>query len=145
VNGSLIGYEIKSDYDTLDRLPNQMREYSKFFEKLIVVVGAKYLNSVKKLIPDYCGITMVEQIGSEVRFKTIKKPKPNPLIEVSALCEVLWKEELLAYLHTMGVIKGTKSKSRLELRDRIAEVAEIEDILNFVRLSLKGRQRWRVD
>ena len=39
----LYGYEIKSDYDTLCRLPNQVREYSPVFDEVSLIVGKNIL------------------------------------------------------------------------------------------------------
>lgn len=43
VNGSLNGYEIKSDMDTLQRLPIQKEYYSQVFDNMVIVIGEKHL------------------------------------------------------------------------------------------------------
>ncbi len=42
VNGSLHGYELKSDMDTLERLPAQVGLYGKVLDKATLVVGARH-------------------------------------------------------------------------------------------------------
>jgi hypothetical protein len=39
INGLMHGYEIKSDKDTLQRLPEQMNMYNSVFNKVTLVVG----------------------------------------------------------------------------------------------------------
>ena len=43
VNGSLHGYEIKSDLDTLRRLDNQIRVYSKVLDLVTIVATPRHL------------------------------------------------------------------------------------------------------
>ena len=45
LNGEMCGYEIKSDRDTLERLPFQIEIYSKEFDKLTLVVGRRHEKS----------------------------------------------------------------------------------------------------
>jgi len=46
LNGSSTCYEIKSDFDNLDRLPEQLTSYKKLFDKVYVVVGKLHLSKV---------------------------------------------------------------------------------------------------
>ena len=48
VNGIIHGYEIKSDCDTLDRLPRQIQSYNKLFERMTVVTARKFYDHTKK-------------------------------------------------------------------------------------------------
>lgn len=47
LNGSSTCYEIKSDYDNLDRLPEQLIFYRKLFDRVFVVVGKVHLKKVE--------------------------------------------------------------------------------------------------
>ncbi|WP_235200315.1 sce7726 family protein [Pseudomonas monteilii] len=46
LNGTSTCYEIKSDFDNLDRLPEQLASYKKLFDKVYVVVGKSHLSKV---------------------------------------------------------------------------------------------------
>lgn len=46
LNGNSTCYEIKSDFDNLDRLPEQLNFYKKLFDKVFVVVGKAHLQKV---------------------------------------------------------------------------------------------------
>jgi hypothetical protein len=39
VNGRIHGFELKSDNDTLDRLPHQVSAFSSVFDRVTLVVG----------------------------------------------------------------------------------------------------------
>ena len=43
VNGTMHGYEIKSDQDTLKRLPEQMDIFNSVFDKMTLIVGKNHL------------------------------------------------------------------------------------------------------
>ena len=51
INGHFTGYEIKSDNDSLRRLPVQIDVYSAVFDRASVIVGEKHACAVKSLIP----------------------------------------------------------------------------------------------
>lgn len=51
VNGYLHGYEIKSDSDTLERLPAQIATYGLVLDRATLVVGERHLEKAKPLIP----------------------------------------------------------------------------------------------
>lgn len=51
-NDKLIGIEIKSEKDSLDRLSGQVEEYRKYFDKILVVVASKFVSSVLSLCED---------------------------------------------------------------------------------------------
>src|SRR5689334_21519972 len=56
INGELSGYELKSDRDTLERLPLQSRLYSRVFDKVTLVASGRHLDKAAGRIPDWWGI-----------------------------------------------------------------------------------------
>src|SRR3954453_16495336 len=56
VNGFLHGYEIKSDADTLSRLPTQVDVYSKVLDRATLVVGERHVEKAKLCVPEWWGI-----------------------------------------------------------------------------------------
>ena len=55
VNRELHGYEIKSDRDSLRRLPIQVKMYSKVVSKATIVVGYRHLAESLAAIPSWWG------------------------------------------------------------------------------------------
>lgn len=49
-NGRLSAYEIKSAADSLDRLPGQLEDLSRSFEKVTVVCSVKHLGKVREIL-----------------------------------------------------------------------------------------------
>lgn len=56
INGGSYAYEIKTEYDNFDRLDSQMKDYFNAFEKVYVIVPINHVDSIKKHIPEKCGI-----------------------------------------------------------------------------------------
>src|SRR4051812_39679450 len=56
INGVMHGFEIKSDLDSLTRLPHQMELYSSVFDKITLVVGTTHLYHAFHMIPDWWGV-----------------------------------------------------------------------------------------
>lgn len=142
INHILTGYEIKSERDTLDRLPSQMEFYNKFFEEITLVVSENHYSEAKKIIPEWWGIECV--VNSEsILIDCYRKSQYNDSIDSLALTRILWKVELLELLKKDGITKGVKSKSRYELGKKISENLSKENIKEFVKEKLKTRQSWR--
>jgi len=59
---SIWGIEIKSDADTYARLERQIKDYNRFFDYNMVVVGASHGKSIADHVPEYWGIITVEEI-----------------------------------------------------------------------------------
>lgn len=53
INGILHGYELKSDKDTLERLPEQTKVYSSVFDRLTLVVGYRHAYEAIKNMPEW--------------------------------------------------------------------------------------------
>ena len=49
INGQSYAYEIKTQYDTFDRLGTQMRDYLKTFEKVYVIVPSNRVSDVRSI------------------------------------------------------------------------------------------------
>lgn len=142
-NGRLCGYEIKSDADTLERLALQQKCYDKTFDMISIVVGEKFKDEIDKYIPNYWGIYIVSECADGFRIKRKRAAKLNRNIEVTALLELLWKDEIVFLLKEAG-IKGISGKNRRMLRKIAMENISISEIKNYTRETLKYRRNWRV-
>lgn len=142
-NGSLCGYEIKSDVDTLDRLAVQQKCYDKTFDTIFIVVGKKFEKKIEKFIPDYWGIYVVSESENGFKIRKKRNAKTNKNIEMEALLELLWKDEIVCLLKAAG-IKGISGKNRRILRKIAIEKISKKDIKNYTRETLKHRENWRV-
>ncbi len=139
VNGSLHGYEIKSDRDTLKRLDNQVQYYSRVLDKATLVVGKRHLSAAERIIPSWWEIILIESAPEEVQFKLERPGKGNPGREPRSIVELLWLDDALALLEQRNVARGVRGKPRQQVWDRICEHFHVEEISAAVRENLKAR------
>ncbi|GDZ83086.1 hypothetical protein LCIT_03280 [Leuconostoc citreum] len=82
INGHLTGFEIKSDVDSLSRLPHQFMGYDKAFELNYLVVGEKLSEAAAQLVPSHWGIFIAQEgVGNNVILRRCKQAKINPFFE----------------------------------------------------------------
>lgn len=145
INSCLHGYEIKSDADTLGRLPNQISVYSAVLDRATLVVGKKHVDKATAIIPEWWGIKIVTA-GSRgaINFETHRRPASlNPKIDPLALAELLWRSEAVSILQELGAPAGILRKPRASLYQYLAEVLKLDELRHFIRQFLKAREKWR--
>jgi hypothetical protein len=148
VNGSLDGYEIKSDQDTLGRLDAQQRLYSKVFDHVTIVSHGAHLARAMERVPDWWGVTQAIGIGSGaagpqiVSFIERRPAQQNPAPDPLAIVKLLWREEVIAVLESRGIDRGVRSKPRRHAWKRAAAEIPLPELMAEVRDALKLRS-WR--
>lgn len=144
VNGYIHGYEIKSEQDTLRRLPNQLRIYCRTLESITFVVNRKHLKNVTKIVPSWCGILQANDINGRVELVQISQSLKNPSLDPSSIVQFLWRDEALEILRERNLHKGVVSKPRSVLWNRLVECLSIDELSSIIRIKLKSRQDWPV-
>lgn len=74
LNGVATCYEIKTDYDSLARLEEQLDSYTRIFDRVFVVTDEKYVDEACQLAPEHVGV--------------IKLTKQNRLSKVKKACDL---------------------------------------------------------
>lgn len=146
INGNMHGFEIKSDRDTLARLPEQIEAYNAVFDKVTLVVGSTHLVEAFRTVPEWWGIETAH-IGADglVFFNPIREPRDNMQQDNLSIARLLWRKEALDLLESKGKADGMRSKSRELIYARIAESIEKEPLKEYVRSVLQySRQDWRL-
>jgi hypothetical protein len=144
VNGSLIGYEIKSDADTLERLPAQNEAYNKVFDYLTIIVGRKHEEKASELIPEWWGIKIAERNKkNEIKIVEKRKAKKNKTTDGYCVARLLWRDEALSILASKNAERGFLSKPRSLILQRIVEIMPLNELKDTVRYTLKNRKNWR--
>ncbi len=123
VNGTLHGFEIKSDRDTLKRLPDQARIYNSVLDRITLVTGHRHADEATQIIPEWWGVKLaVAGPRDAIHFSNIRAPRNNPSPDILAIAKLLWRDEALAFLDELGVADGLRSKPRAVIYARLAEV-----------------------
>lgn len=145
INGALHGFEIKSECDTLERLPRQQEMYSKVLDYVTIASTSRHLIKIEKIIPKWWGILEAKHINTITTLKEIRPFDCNPEIDPSSMVQLLWHEEALDILKEKGLHKGFKYKARKVLWNRLIEHLPFDDLRSIIRDRVKTRQNWKAD
>jgi hypothetical protein len=137
VGARMHGFEIKTERDTLRRLPRQARAYGRVMDRCTVVLAEKHLEQARSLLPDWWGISTVACNG-HIEFKTIRAPRKNPTVDAEILVRLLWRDEALAALRQLGD-NPEPSTHRASLWRELLERCSLTQLRSAVRTALLGR------
>lgn len=101
VNGAMWGYEIKSERDTLARLPLQIPFYDSIFDYSTVVCARCHVENTKQAVPSHWGVVVVEARDDGISLKQVRKPRRNLQTSVEAVIRLLWKTEVVKVLRDL--------------------------------------------
>lgn len=111
INSYLHGIELKSDGDSLTRLPRQVQYYNMVFEQMTIVTGFSHLYDVLHMVPSWWSVCVAELTDTqEVSIINIREGKNNPAVDPSAVADLLKRHELLEILDKLQISKGWRSK-----------------------------------
>jgi len=146
VNHRLHGYEIKSDLDSLIRLPDQIKIFSSVTDRMTLVVGYRHAYRALEMVPDWWGVRLAEPNGASgsVVLNNARAPRDNPCVDINAQVALLWRDEALAMLEEVGAANGVRSKSRAAIYQRLVEVSKSDFLPVRIRQQLRLRKAWRV-
>lgn len=144
VNGIMHGYEIKSDQDTLQRLPEQINVFNSVFDKMTLVVGKNHLYQAINMVPEWWGIIIakINNNGSVV-FNVIRGEEFNKNQDSVSVARLLWREEALKILEKNNKANGFYSKPRDLIYEKLAGVLNQKTLNKEVRETLFLRTDWR--
>ena len=116
----LVGIEIKSDADTYARLESQVRDYDRYFDRNIAVVGTSHAMHIHEHVPPHWGIITVELEEETPDFYMLREPGENPDMDWVRKLTLLWKPEL-AQIQEMNGMPKYKDRNKRFVAEKIAE------------------------
>ena len=125
---ALYGVEIKSDADTYTRLSRQVKDYDKYYDRNLIVVGTKHAHSVKEHVPEWWGIITVEEEDGRLDFYFYRQPEVNPKLDIKRKISILWRPEL-AHIQELNGMPKYRDKSKLFASNKIVDTVSY-DILS---------------
>jgi hypothetical protein len=144
INGHLLGYEIKSDEDSLRRLPDQVDAYGAVFDRITLVVAERHLNDARRIIPTWWGVIVASEGRREaVHFRTMRQPDLNSSVDNFSIAQLLWRDEVQEILSRRGVTGSLLRQKRSILYRELIGVLEPTELRSTVRGCLKSRKNWR--
>lgn len=111
----IAGFEIKSDVDSLARLPRQVTAYGAVVERAHLVVGERHRDAAVDLVPDWWSVWSARWQGDRVAVRQVRRGRLNPAIDPLAVTSLLSRSDLEAALRAAGE-RQLSSKSVDDLR-----------------------------
>jgi hypothetical protein len=133
----LDGFEIKTDRDSLRRLPRQAAAYGRVFDRCTVVVAEKHVERAGQMLPEWWGITTAHVNGS-VSFVTVRQARANRDVDADILVRLLWRNEVVLALVNLGVEPDPRA-SRQSLWHALLNSATLTQLRGAVRRALVTR------
>lgn len=142
-NGRLSAFEIKSDADTLKRLPGQVDLFSSHFDKVTLVVATKFVSTVLENYPPEIGVLEVVSDGGSIRLRQARAGRIVETKDASVLSSFLTKSDLCRLLRNEG-LKATPDMSRGDLVDCIS-ILPVRVVKKYVLSFLKDKYKSTFD
>ncbi len=142
LNGEMAGYELKSDSDTLARLPLQAEIYSQVFDRMTLVVGSRHFEKAVDIVPSWWGLIKASKHDECIKLQHVRPGKRNRNQEPYLVAELLKKEEALLVLESFGMARGWRSKKIRAIHEHLARELPLRLLKDTVRNVLKKRVDW---
>lgn len=138
VDHEMMAFEIKTEPDSLRRLPRQVAAYNRLFDRCTAVVAHRHLDRATALVPEWWGVTAFTSNGS-VSFSTERPAQPNEAgVDPQVLVRLLRRDEAAAALESLGRYPEERSGRSL-LWSQLLEVARLDDLRKIVRSTIQRR------
>lgn len=100
VIGSMLdGFEIKTDRDSLKRLPRQADAYNRVFDRCYAVLAPRHVGRATEMLPPWWGVVVIEDSMS---FRVLRDAEANAGVHPETLVRLLWRDEAYAALCDLG-------------------------------------------
>lgn len=144
VNGRLVGYEIKSDKDSLSRLKSQIAVYDAIFDSITIVVGPRHRSLICRRVPRHWGV-VVAAVGRRggIYFETKRRARANPRVDLLAVTQLLWRSEALEMVRYMKTGPESSRFGRKQLYKFLVKNVPAAKLRQEVRICLRKRSNWR--
>lgn len=104
ISDRLVGFEIKSDVDSLARLPRQVQAFSPLLDEAVLVCGVRHAARAVEMVPDWWTVLTAERdTTGQVQLAVIREGGVNPKPRMLWLLRMLFRAELVAILRAHGV------------------------------------------
>ena len=146
INEKLIGFEIKSDVDSLSRLDKQVPIYDKVFDLSSLILTSQHIKEGKNKIPKHWGIILAKKNDLNlICFETIREKNQNPNVDSYSVAQLLWKNEVICFLQENGYTTKSLRQKRSYLYQCLIQDMDPTYLREFIKKSLKARKTWRSD
>lgn len=145
ITDRLVGFEIKSDQDTFDRLSNQIHAYNRVFDEITLVTGPALLDDALRLLPPWWGMMAAEcDSAGSIRLYVVREAQKNHLQEAISVAMLLWKAEAVEVLALHAARHIPARWASAKIHAMLAEVVPLNSLQRLVATKLTARETWRM-
>lgn len=145
ITDRLLGFEIKSDRDTFDRLSNQVHAYNRVFDEITLVTGSALLEDALRLLPSWWGMMTAEyDPAGSIRLSLVRVAQRNPLQEALSVAMLLWKAEATEVLAVQAAQRIPSRWTSAKVHAMLADVIPLDPLRRLVATRLTARETWRM-
>lgn len=137
VGRTMAAFEIKTEGDTLRRLPRQAAAYGRVFDKCTAVLARRHHECALAILPEWWGVTAIS-VNGHIAFDEVRKPRRNPGVEPSTLVRLLWRDEARAALIALGE-PPVETATRSSMWSALLEATDVAVLRRIVRRALLAR------
>ena len=139
VNCAMHGFEIKSDCDSLERLPRQVEFYGKVFDTMTIVCGTTHSAKIARAVPHWWAIYVVTASGGIAGLRQIQSGQRNQSVDPLAIAQLLWKEEAVRLLSSTESVSRLRRQSCRQLWELAATKISLPELQLAAREFLRAR------
>jgi hypothetical protein len=141
--GSLVhGFEIKAGRDSLTRLQHQLTYYNKLVDLAYLVVAENHLESATLILPAHWGLIVAMSAPGRIEFCVERCASRNLNRVPECLARLLWRDEALATLRSLGLDRGIRRKPARTLHSRLAAAVDLDVLSALVLARIRQRHNW---
>ena len=135
IGTSIDGFEIKTERDTLRRLPRQAGAYGRVFDRCHAVLASRHVSRAVEILPPWWGIRVIED---GLTFSTLRPAEVNGGVDPETLVRILWRDEAYSALCNIGEPPDPRV-GRFRMWQMLLTLLDVEDVKRVVRQDLLDR------
>lgn len=144
INGHIRGIELKSDGDTLNRLPLQVASYGCVVDQATLVADDRWVEKALAILPAWWGVVSAAPAKKGgFHFKRVRVERANLEQRAQDIARLLWKQEAVDLLERLTGRFDWQRKRRVELYETLPAYLSLRTLKREVREALKSRVTWR--
>jgi hypothetical protein len=102
IGSHMSAFEIKTEHDTLKRLPRQVSVYARLFDQFTVVVADSHVAATMEMLPEWWGVIVIVNDDRQLSFRLMRSASSNQRVDPETLVRLLWRDEVRAALSALG-------------------------------------------
>lgn len=136
-SAAIDGFEIKTERDTLKRLPRQAEAYTRLFDRCHAVLALRHVDKAIEMLPPWWGVLVIGTDGGPT-FIRVREADANTGVDPETLVRLLWRDEVHAALCGLGAPPDPKA-GRFRMWEQLLILLDLDGLKAVVRDALLRR------